>query len=75
MLFALLGDRESAIQALAQRLKRGAFSELSNELFLFALRSDFRVQALLKDPANNAPLPVVNWGLERMLAELRAPDE
>ncbi len=31
------------------------------------------IRALLTDPANNAPLPIVNWDLKKMLEELAPP--
>jgi len=77
-LYAVLGDRDGAFRALEQLAKQRAFSwggSAFPEMYLFPVRDDPRVQALLKDSANNAPLPIVNWDLGKMLAELRAPDE
>ncbi|OFZ97750.1 MAG: hypothetical protein A2Z64_01035 [Betaproteobacteria bacterium RIFCSPLOWO2_02_67_12] len=77
-LYAALGDRDGALQTLEVELKQRnplpADWEYT-DLYLFSVRGDPRVQALLKDPANNAPLPIVNWDPEKMLAGLRAPDE
>jgi len=71
-LYAVLGDRDGALRALEQLVKQRAFFGASAppELYLFPLRGDPRIQALLEDPANNASLPIVNWNLEKMLAEL-----
>lgn len=72
LLYACLGDRDDALRAIEHLLKQRAFlaAGLRRDLSLFSLRGDPRLEALLKDPANNGPLPIVNWDLEKMLAEL-----
>lgn len=67
-----LGDRDGAHRALELLLKHHAFQAggSQHDLDVFSLRGDPRLEALLKDPANNTPLPIVNWDLEKMLAEL-----
>jgi TolB-like protein/class 3 adenylate cyclase/uncharacterized protein (DUF924 family) len=74
-LYAALGDRDGAVRTLALHLKQQnpAQGDEYTDLYVFFFRGDPRVQALLKDPANNAPLPIVNWDLEKMLAELAPP--
>ena len=75
-LHAIMGNRDSAFQAVEHLLTRQNFvgGSACPEMYLFPVRNDPRIQALLKDPANNAPLPIVNWDPQKMLAELRAPD-
>lgn len=60
----LLGDREKALQSLERLLKKqGLFlaSDWRLELSFASLWPDPRFQALANDPANNAPLPIVDW--------------
>ena len=77
-LYAALGDRDGALRTLEVEMKRRNPFEADQEytdLYLFFVRGDPRIQALLKDPASNAPLPIVNLDLQKMLAELQAPIE
>lgn len=64
-LFALLGDRELALQELSRALKvPGTFPhEIQVELAGFALWDDRGFLAIVNDPANNAPLPIENLGM------------
>ena len=62
-LHALLGDREKALQEIARQLKLPGWWSAHGfrvDLRLAALWDDPKFQAIVNDPASNAPLPIVN---------------
>lgn len=62
-LYALLGDRERALQALVQYLKQPSWFSTRFwrvTLSLVSLWDDPGFLAIVNDPGNNAPLPIVN---------------
>jgi len=61
-LYALLGDREKALRTMAVLAKQPRFSSASwrSTVSFASLWDDPRFLAIVNDPANNAPLPIVN---------------
>jgi len=64
-LYALLGDRETALQKMAKIAGQPMPNSLSVNLWraqlsFASLWDDPRFLAIVNDPANNAPLPIVN---------------
>ena len=61
-MYALLGDREQALRALAAQLTRPGISpkHWRCDIFAISLWGDPAFETLMNDPANNAPLPITN---------------
>lgn len=64
-LHAALGEHDRALEVLSQLMKRHEWITALS----IPLRYEPRYRALAKDPANTVPLPIVNWDVEKMLAE------
>lgn len=73
-LYALLGEREQALNSVRQQLKRPMVSPetWSNALLFVLLGDEPAFQALVTDPANNAPMPMVNQDPSMMAGKARA---
>jgi len=69
-LYALLGDRDLALQSLRETLKQRrviVWGHWAHDLVLVSLWDDPRFLQMANDPANNAPIPIANWDLSAML--------
>jgi hypothetical protein len=73
-LYALLGEREQALKSVRQQFRRPMVSpETWSKALLFVLLGDEPAfQALLADPANNAPMPMVNQDPSVLAGKARA---
>ena len=77
-LYAVIGDRDHAFKTLRELLRRPSqvpvnFWRLS-AFFFAAFRDDPQFQAMVSDPANNAPLEIVNMEPASVVATLRRSD-
>jgi Tfp pilus assembly protein PilF len=69
-LYAMLGDRDLALQSMRETLKQRrvmVWGYWAHDLALVSLWDDPRFLQMANDPANNAPIPIANWDLPAML--------